>query len=161
MPSILGRAPAREEPEENPEEVARYWAAVDRIQEEKRTALADKGIPWKEWWFYSASKWYVVLLFLVVDVWALVAWADGGGVYLLPVLAGLAYLEFLLYQYLYYRSPTRNQRRSASVRRTWYRPVEFGRWTPEGERARTGRARVPGAEEGAVGDEGPSPDEFF
>ena len=103
----------------------------------------------------------MVLLFLVVDVWALVAWSDGGGSYLLLAFAGLAYLEFLLYQYLYYRSPTRSRRRGASFHRTWYRPVEFGRWTPEGERIRTGRGGVRGDEEGAAPAEGPSPDEFF
>lgn len=141
---------------EDPEEVARFWAAQERTEEEKRSALAEKGPPWKEWWFYSASKWYVILLFLVGDVWALVTWLDSGASYLALVLLALVYLEFLLYQYLYYRAPAPSRRRGASFRRTWYRPVEFGRWTPERERARVQR------EQGVVAaDDGPSRDEFF
>ncbi len=160
MAPILGPEPARPETERSIEEDALLTDRLDRVEEEKREALKDPGPTWKEWWYYQASKWYVLIGLLVVDVWAFAEWADlanQGSTYLwIPgsvSLVLLAYGEFLLYSYLYYRPEDRAGGRRRSHRPSWLQPFAVGRWTPEGALRRSG---VP-----LAGDEGPSPDEFL
>lgn len=135
-------------------EEAALRAQIDRVQEEKRRALREPGPTWREWWFYSASKWYILLGFLIADVWAATAWVEAG-VLLAAVgtVALLLYLEFLLYQYLWFRPEEAAFRRRALFHPSWHRPVPFGRWTPEAHLVRTGRA-------GTLDEEGPDLGEF-
>jgi len=128
---------------------------VDRVVDEKRRALADPGPSWREWWFHSGSKWYVGLAFLIFDVWVV---GFGLEIGLLSVAIGLfvlaLYGEFLLYRYLYYEPEIDVTGPRTPFRRTWYRPVEYGRWTAEGEVLRAGGTVV-------VPDDGPDPKEFL
>ncbi len=124
---------------------------MDRVAEEKRQALLDPGPPWKEWFLYSGAKWWVGLGFLIVDVWILVTWIELGAAILFgPLLVVSLYLEVLLYRYLWYRpsEPSRNFHAS------WFTPVRYGRWTPEGGQLRAG-ASLTDVEEG------PNPHEFL
>jgi hypothetical protein len=158
MPPLF-RGP--KEPEEEPvtdvaEERAAFRAQLDRVEEEKQRALHEPGPTWREWWFHSASKWYILLGFLVVDLWVVAYWVEvGNGVAgLLSVLA-LLYGEFLLYQFLWFRpDPEVRLGRRAPFRPTWWRPVRYGRWTPEGEVARSRGGA-------AVEEEGPDVKEFL
>ena len=105
---------------------------LDRVAEEKRRALQDPGPGWNEWFFQTAAKWWIGLGFLIVDAWLIVICLDlGSAVLLVPVLAAAFYTEFLLYRYLWY-TPS-ELRGSHRFRRTWYRPVPYGRWTPAAE----------------------------
>lgn len=132
---LLGRRPSRRREEEEIDRAAEerlLRAQMDRVEEEKRLALRDPGPSWREWWFYSASKWYVVLGMLIVDSWAMFSWYQVG----IPLagvgtLVGAVYAEFLLYEYLWYRPGDRSPAAARRFRRTWYRPVRRGRWTPE------------------------------
>jgi hypothetical protein len=124
---------------------------LDRVAEEKRRALEDPGPSWKEWLLQSAAKWWIGLGVLVLDAMLVVEFLDLGGhwlVYLVPALAGAVYAEFLLWRVLWY-IPAEMRRRFV---RTWYRPVPYGRWTPEAEYARAHPM-------GSV--DGPSADDFL
>ena len=158
MGRILQPGPPPEELHESPEEVTRFRAAAEEIEDGKRQALGEPGPSWKDRWYYSASKWYIVLLFLIVDAWALgslfVAWYIA-----VPVLVALVYGEFVLYEYLYRRPHPERRHRGISIRRSWYRPFGVGRWTPEGAAIRTGARSADEVIESA--DEGPSAEEFF
>ncbi len=135
-------------------EEAALRGQIDRVAEEKRRALLEPGPTWREWWFFSASKWYVVLGFLIGDVWAVTVWLDAGSVLgALLTLVGLFYAEYLLYEYLWYRPDERALRRRALFRRTWRHPVPFGRWTPEAQLVRSGAVE-------SRDDEGPDLGEF-
>ncbi len=127
------------EPErvESAEEWARLEEQYDRVKEEKRRALADPGPGWREWWFRSASKWYIGLGLLIADAWIVTFWIEEGSVVAaFATLAVLLYLEFLLYQYLWYRPAPTVRADRAKFRPSWHRPVRFGRWTPEADLAR-------------------------
>jgi hypothetical protein len=138
-----------------PMDAAALRDQVDRVTEEKRRALAEPGPSWREWWFFHASKWYVVLGLLVVDVWVVGSWLEIGQVAAALIsLPLLFYGDLLLYRYLYYRPDLEVRRRRPAFHRTWLRPVEFGRWTPEAELLRAGGTV---AREG----EGPNPEEFL
>jgi hypothetical protein len=128
---------------------------IDRVEQEKRKALSDPGPTWRAWWFHSASKWYIGLLFLIVDVWIFSAAAEASAIALGAVaVAAAVYAEFLLYRYLYYEPPLGRAKSEGRFHRTWYRPVEYGRWTEEGEILRAG-GTLPAA------DGGPDPHEFL
>lgn len=155
MAPVLSPAPSQEESLEDSEEYARYLAAADRIEEEKRQALAERGPSWKEWWYYSASKWYLVLGFLILDVWVVGSFTEASlWLAVPPSVVLVVYGEFLLYQYLYRRPAPGEGRSRGPFRRTWLRPVQFGRWTPEAATIRAG-GTPPGAAEG------PRPEEFL
>jgi hypothetical protein len=123
---------------------------LDRVAEEKRRALEDPGPSWRDWFFQTAAKWWIGLGVLVVDAWLLVLCLDLGSIVLvIPVLGLALYAEFLLYRYLWYTpAETRTARR---FRRTWYRPVPYGRWTPDAEYFRGKPVSV----------DGPSADDFL
>ncbi len=130
-------------------------ARMDRVAEEKRRALGEPGPTWREWWFQSGSKWYVGLGFLILDVWLLSAAFEAGAATLgfLALLPAL-YAEFLLYRFLYYQPPVGPSASEGRFRRTWTRPVEYGRWTREAAIEKAG-GTVPRAEGG------PDPREFL
>ena len=128
---------------------------LDRVQEEKRRALADPGPSWSEWFYYDAARWFVGLGFLIVDAWIFVACLDAGlAIAIIPSLIAAIYLEFLGYEYLWYVPPLDGPRRRGAFRRSWRRPVALGRWTPEGVRARENPS-APSP------DQGPQPEEFL
>lgn len=128
---------------------------VDRVAEEKRLARLDPGPSWREWVFYDAMKWWLAVLLLIGDSLLIVQWFIlGSAIGLALSLVAVVYAEFLLYRYLWTRPPPRSTRRRGPFHRTWYRPVEIGRWTPEADFARRHGYR-PGT------DDGPAPDEFL
>ena len=121
----------------------------------RKEALAAAGPSWREWFYYDFLRHWAALGFLVVDVWVALTF------YFLPLplagvpasLAAAIYLEFLAYRWLWYRPEPGSRGSAAEFRRTWLRPREFGRWTPENDRARSGMAPFPRA--------GPDPREFL
>ena len=121
---------------------SRPGRVLPRLDEEERArALADPGPTWRQWFLYSFVKAWGLLAFFIGDVFILAAfgapflpWA------LFPSLAVALYGEYLLYQYLWHRPSVEEllaQRRG--FKRTWHRPVPYGRWTIEAERARAGQ----------------------
>jgi len=138
----------------SPEERAAIFAQMDRVYQEKQAALHAPGPTWREWFFFDAMKWWLGLAYFIVDAWIVSAWLEGTAfVIMIVLLIGAVYLEFLLYRYLWYRPTESGRRTRGAFHRTWARPVEYGRWTPEGELVRSGQL-VPNA------DEGPNPKEF-
>jgi hypothetical protein len=135
-----------------PDELAVLQNRIDRVQEEKRKALADPGPSWREWFLFSAAKAYVLLGYLIVDVWIVIGALEVGLPYVAAALVVVAiYLEILLYKYLW-RRPAETPR---GFRPTWWwTPARYGRWTPEGEALRSG-------ESPEMIEEGPNPKEFL
>jgi hypothetical protein len=124
---------------ESPEALHGLRAQLDRVAEEKRRALADPGPSWRVWWFHHAAKWYVVLGLLIADLWLVTLGVETGGLaFALVALAGLLYLEFLLYRFLWYRPRDEGRRAVGAFRPTLVRPVRYGRWTPEADYVRSG-----------------------
>lgn len=112
--------------------------------QERQAALDDPGPSWTQWATRDFLRWCAFLLFLIIDTWIVES-------YLYPVfLPGLVigllvatYLEFLLYSYLWHRPGDEQIRRRERFQPTWYRPVLYGRWTVEAERAAQGTLRAP------------------
>ena len=122
--------------------------------QERRTALEDPGPSWKEWFYHSALKAYVALGFLIGDAWLATAFFSPFDPAALGAsLLAAVYLEFLAYRYLWYRPDPDVERLHGRFQRTWLRPTQFGRWTPEGERLRAGLTPFP--------DAGPDPRDFL
>jgi hypothetical protein len=142
------------------DELAAIESQYDRVQEEKRRALAAPGPSWRDWFLFDASRWWVALLYLIVDSWIVSFWLEQGPwdatwtALLVGSLVGACYLEFLLFRFLWYRPSPDQRGRRGSFRRTWFRPVQFGRWTPEADRLRAGLPLRPA-------DAGPDPSEFL
>jgi len=122
-------------------------------QEQKRRALAEPGPSWKEWLYFTAFRWWMGILFLIVDSWIVAtflvirAW--------LPLAAATAtaiYLEILIYGYFWHRPDPDRPRPEGRFR---WPPYQVGRWTPEGFRIRSGQAQLP------VGEKSPDPREFL
>ncbi len=146
--------PSRFDGPSDPNEAYAFRSQADRVAEEKRAALEAPDVPWRVWWLQSGSKWYLAVGFLIADVWIVSLGLELGAPALSLVgLLVAIYLEFLLYRYLYYIPPLDEPRRRGRFRRTWTRPVEFGRWTPQGAALRSGGAVAPA--------EGPDPKEFL
>jgi hypothetical protein len=124
-----------------------------REQEAKRRALEDPGASWKEWLYFVAFKWWLAIVFLILDSWVVTIflqtrdWFGLGGATVAAI-----YLEYLLYGYLWRRPDPRHP--EASLRGRWP-PYGVGRWTPEGFRLR-------GQHSAAVsGEASPDPREFL
>lgn len=129
--------------------------------EARREALADPGPTWSEWFFRSFARTWVVLGFLIGDVFLIATFAAPLDVPALVAGVGLAfYGEFLLYQYLWYTPSTRYHHRTAGVfARSWVHPVAYGRWTEEAALIRAGQLPVYAEIEGH--ETGPDPREFL
>ena len=127
-------------PEEPPEFDEATKQRIETVAEEKRRALAEPGASWRDWLFFQAFKWWLVIAILVVDSWIAAAWVEVGSyVGLVLSLVVAIYFEFLLFQYLWYRpDPEAPRLRKGEFRPTWVRPVEVGRWTPEAVLAKRG-----------------------
>jgi hypothetical protein len=144
-----------------PDEEASLEARLERVRKEKEEALHDPGPTWKEWFCYSAAKWWLFIGgYLVVLSWELAYLYPSYGVPLyetLPLIAVTLYAELLLWRFLWYRPHGDEPSRSTGdrvFRPSFLRPVQYGRWTPEWADIRAGR-RVPSA------DVGPDPKEFL
>ncbi|HTT14375.1 MAG TPA: hypothetical protein VMG81_01145 [Thermoplasmata archaeon] len=146
---------APERPPEDPDEWFELQGQLDRVAEEKRKALADPGPSWHDWWYFSASKWYLGLLLFILDIWIVAAALEAGllAVGLLGLVAAL-YAEFLFWGFLYYVPASESRWAGRPFRPTWHRLTEYGRWTPEGEAIRRGRRVV-------VADGAPDPRDFL
>src|SRR5579862_97053 len=109
--------------------------------EARREALADPGASWSEWFYRSFARAWIVLLYLVLDVFLISTF----GVPLdVPALIGAlvlaTYGEYFLYQYLWHTPSTRRHHRTRDAfRPTWMHPVEYGRWTAEAALAKAGK----------------------
>jgi len=115
-------------------------ASISQMEaEEKRRAVEEPGPSWREWFYFTALRWWFGILFLIVDSWIAAGFIELGS--LVGLVAGLlaaVYLEYLVYVYLWRRpEPTRHVR----LRRPRWPPVEVGRWTPEAFAARAAGQR--------------------
>jgi hypothetical protein len=137
-----------------PEEEAAVVDQMNLVNEEKLQALRHPGPTWREWFFFDASRWWVGLMLFIGDSWIIAIWIGYGSLLgLVGSMALAAYAEYLLWQYLWHRPEHHLSRSTGGFKRTWYRPVPFGRWTPEGEAFRAGDLAAP---QGA-----PDPREFL
>jgi len=127
----------------------------DRVAAEKARALREPGSSWRTWALHSLLRWYYMLGILIVDVQIIVFWYQEGSVVgLVATLVAATYLELLLYRLLWYR-PRVDAPRHAQFHRTWLRPVEYGRWTPEAQLVEAGVEIYDDTTEG------PNPKEFL
>jgi len=155
MPAFTREPPGSEPAVLTPEDEFALEARLSEVTQEKKRALAAPGPSWREWWYHDGSKWYVGLGFLVADIWVMAYGFEAGALLgAIAVLVAAGYLELLLYRYLYYRPRTEDHVGSRPFRRTFLRPVPFGRWTPEADFVRAGGTFPPEQE-------GPSPKEFL
>ena len=123
----------------DPFEEAELDERLSVVREEKRMALKDPGPSWREWFFFDAAKWWIGLLFFIVDTWIAGFWVEQGTfLAIAPSIAVAIYAEFLLFRFLWYRPTGEEPRRAGVFRRSWLHPVPYGRWTPEAARARMG-----------------------
>jgi hypothetical protein len=117
----------------------RLLSVSSRVKLEKELALREPGPSWREWFYFTAVKPWLVVGFLIADAWIATGWVEAGSYLGLSVsLAVAVYLEFMLYRYLWYRPDPEEARPRTAFRPTWSRPVRYGRWTPEAERLRAG-----------------------
>jgi len=126
-------------------------STADRIELEKDLVRKAPDLPWKEWVYYSGLKPWVGLGLLIIDGWIAAGWLEAGNYYgLVPSLVLAVYLELLLYRYLWYRPSARATRAKRKFRRSWLRPVAYGRWTPEAVERRAGTSGEPSDSEAGL-----------
>ncbi|MCI4331668.1 MAG: hypothetical protein L3K19_07485 [Thermoplasmata archaeon] len=125
--------------------------------EERAAALANPGPTWREFFLFEFTKIWVLLGFLIVDTIVVASFFHPLDLPAVVIALGACtYLEFIGYQCLWYRPPLDDRYRREPFRRTWRRWVEFGRWTPEADRRRSGEDPY-----GADPSLGPDPSEFL
>ncbi len=123
--------------------------------DERARAIAHPGPSWQEYFYFQFLKMWIALGFLILDAWIAVLFLEPTDLpAMAAALAGALYLEFLAYRYLWFR-PALDESPHFQFRRTWSRPVRFGRWTPEMFRLREG------LEPYLDGTRGPDPREFL
>jgi hypothetical protein len=116
-----------------------FVSASDRLELEKQLALREPGPTWREWAFFTGFKPWFAVGFLIADAWIATGWLEAGNLVAMGVsLVAAVYLELLLYRYLWYRPHPQEIRGRGPFHATWLRLAEYGRWTPEAERARAG-----------------------
>ncbi|MGA9840167.1 MAG: hypothetical protein WBF81_06690 [Thermoplasmata archaeon] len=122
----------------------------DEDQKAREAAIAAPGPGWKEWFYDSFLKVWVVFAFFLIDVWVVVAWLspfDSGRVaYAFLSLLGAMYLEYLGYQCLWYEAPELARSSHEVGRPNLVHPVLRGRWTPEWAAAKAGPPPEPGSD---------------
>ncbi|MCI4347766.1 MAG: hypothetical protein L3J97_04005 [Thermoplasmata archaeon] len=149
---------------------------LPKLDEDLRhSAIATPGKSWREWLFSSFAKVYIGLGLFIGDAIVAAYWLEArNALGLVGSIAPLLYLEFLLYQFLWYEPvPSRSVRRSlaqdagddAAVPRmssapvfTWIdlvHPFAAGRWSETRQR------RLQGLPVDAGTLEGPDPEEFL
>ena len=136
LPSGGAGAPGAEEPVAG-EELNDY-ILEDRVAAEKARALKEPGPSWRQWALHSLLRGWYALGMLIVDANIVVFWIEAHSVLgLVLSLVAAIYLEFLLYRYLWYRPHPETPPERPFRPKPW-RPVEYGRWTPEAELVRAG-----------------------
>ena len=132
-----------------------FFGIADVDPETRRSAVQEPGPSWAEWARGSLAKAYLALGFFIADVLLLVTGLQPIDPFVFAGVVLAIYLEILAWQYLWYRPHPDRESRPGTFHPTVFRPVRFGRWTPEGERARDGVD--------PFGNEvvGPNPDEFL
>ena len=119
----------------------------------RQEAIEDPGPSWRDWFYYSFLKGWILLALFAVDSWIIAIWLQPVNVPAMAAsLAGALYAEFLLYQVLWYRTPEETPLRG--FQRTWLTPVRHGLWTPEAAEGRLGIGPSPVPA-------GPDPREFL
>jgi hypothetical protein len=140
------------------------WSEVDHTDPKVRKWLVDHpGAPWSEWFYRSFAKTYGVTGLFVGDAIVVAFWLEVPSLIgLFATLLPLLYLEYVLYQYLWYEPGVEHSHRSRSTRETsteprrpWVHPFPFGRWSSTGLLIRQGLEPIP------TGDAGPDPREFL
>jgi hypothetical protein len=107
--------------------------------EEREAAIALPGPTWRQYFYRDFLRWWMILLFFVVDVWIVASFEHPLLPFvIIPSVGVAAYLEYLIYEYLWGAPHIHRAGRSTVYHRTWYRPVEYGRWTEVGEQVRAG-----------------------
>jgi hypothetical protein len=158
---LFGKRPTPEDDSDlTPEEREAYLHAIERIREDQLRALRDPGPSWREWFYFDAMKWFLGLVYLILDSWIFVGWVTtlgftpAGEAGLIVSLLGALYLEVLFYRYLW-RRPHEQEDGVGPFRPGWRALREWGRWTPEEEMYRAGKLpRAPA-------DGSPNPHEFL
>jgi hypothetical protein len=123
-----------------PSAIRRFFHIPEPDPEAERAADAEPGPSWREYFYRTFLKVWIPTGFLVVDAIVAASFFQpfqplAMGVSLLVAV----YVEFLLYEYLWYRPDSELSRSGRLVfHRTPFRPFPHGRWTPEGERLRRG-----------------------
>jgi threonine/homoserine/homoserine lactone efflux protein len=133
---------------------ARAFGLRPPTEEEKKAAIEEPGVPWRDWFFFSFLKPWVAIGYLTVDAFIVGAAAEAHS--LVGIALGLAaatYLEFLGYRVLWTR-PSPTEDRSTPFHPSWHRPVRVGRWTPEAWYPERYRIRV-------IEGTGPDPADFL
>ena len=137
---------------------------VDHRDPQVRRWLIDRpGPTWREWFYGPFAKTYLLLGLFIGDAIVLAYWLEPANLLgLVGSLLPLLYLEFLLYQYLWYDPEPEPEHRSRSTRRhasetpsRWLHPFAMGRWSATAARRRAGIPPAPPAPEG------PDPHEFL
>jgi hypothetical protein len=115
--------------------------------EERKRALAQPGLGWKDWALYSGLKPWIGLGLLIVDVWALVTviglasqptyglWALLGleplAVVTLSLVSAMTiYLNLVVWSYLW-ANPREGDLRPGAFTPTAWKPFAVGRWTAD------------------------------
>jgi hypothetical protein len=123
-------------------------------EEERQKALEDPGEPWGQWFYFTFLKVWIPLGFLILDGWIAGAALEVRNYPALVIgLVAAVYLEFLAFRALWAHPPD-DESPSRPFRRSWYRPVRFGRWTAESWYPERFRSPTPGRT-------GPDPNEFL
>ncbi len=125
-----------------------------REKEEKQRALHEPGAPWKEWLYFTAFKWWIGIVFLIVDSWIVTIFLEvREWIFLGLAVAGAIYLEYLLYAYLWRRPDHSRPPEEGGIR---WPPFEIGRWTPEAFAERAGTSPAAGSDQRS-----PNPRDFL
>ena len=139
-------------------------ADLDHKDPKVRQWLIDHpGPSWREWFFQSFAKTYTLLGLFIGDAIVAAYWLEPANFLgLAASLFVLVFLEYLLYQYLWFEPAAGHPHQSRSIRaasvggRPWMHPFPYGRWSGAAQRVREGLAPVPVA----PGDS-PDPKEFL
>ncbi len=132
-----------------------FFGIADVDSDTRRAALQEPGPTWTQWAKGPFSKAYLALGFFIGDTLLLVTGLQPTDPLILLSLVPVLYLEFIAWQYLWYRPDPNRESRVNAFHPTPFHPVRFGRWTPEGERAQAGVDPFGNA------NVGPNPDEFL
>jgi hypothetical protein len=125
-------------------------------EDTRKAALEEAGPSWKEWFYLSFARVWILLGLFNVDAILVATWLNPfqPGPLALSLVVAL-YLEFLLYQFLWHQPDPEKEYLHPDFHPTWRRPVRFGRWTPMAMRVRRGQAPYVGQAHG------PDPSEFL
>ena len=130
-----------------------YIGFPEPTEDEKREALEAPGPSWREYFYYSFLKVWICLGFFIVDIWVVASWLRPLSLVGLLLSVGVAiYVELLCYSWLWHRPHIEEDPKG--FRRSAFRPVFYGRWTPEADRARAGKDPL-------LSRPGPDPKEFL